>query len=74
MHNEYKYFFGVKKLLLCSLKMEGVGNYVTTIHDKNANNFKLSHDRPIPLYISSFKFMINKQKYFPSLEFCLTAE
>ena len=54
--------------------MEGVGNYVTTIHDKNANNFKLSHDRPIPLYISSFKFMINKQKYFTSLEFCLTAE
>ena len=37
--------FGVKKLLLCSLKMEGVGDYVTTIHDKNANNFKLSHDR-----------------------------
>ena len=62
--------------------MEGVGDYVTTIHDKNANNFKLSHDcfpsywyfDPIPLYISSFTFMINKQKYFPSLEFCLTAE
>ena len=38
-------FLGVKKLLLCSLKMEGLWDYVTTIHNKNANNFKLSHDR-----------------------------
>ena len=62
--------------------MEGVGDYLTTIHDKNANNFKLSRDRfpsyyyfdPIPLYISRVTFMINKQKYFPRLKFGLTAE
>ena len=42
--------------------MEGVGAYVATIHDKNANSFKL-HCKPwsfpfvfdpIPLYIFSF--------------------
>ena len=30
------FFFLVKKLLFCCLKMEGVGVYVATIHDKNA--------------------------------------
>ena len=30
--------------------MEGVGVYVATIHNKNANSFKLSHDR-FPSYL-----------------------
>ena len=33
--------------------MEGIGVYVATIHDKNANSFKLSHDR-FALYLILF--------------------
>ena len=53
MHNDYDYCFLVKKLLFCCLKMEGVGVYAATIHDKNANSFKLSHDR-FPSYLILF--------------------
>lgn len=57
--------------------MEGVGVYVTKIHDKNVNSFKESHDIFL-LYLilihSTFLFLhiINKQRYFP--EFFLTTE
>ena len=44
----------VKKLLFCCLKMEGVGVYVATIHDKNANSFKLSYDH-FPSYLILFQ-------------------
>ena len=67
MHNDYNYCFFLKKLLVCCLKMEGVGVYVTTIHDKDANSFKLSYDR-FPSYLILFHStflvfisMINKQ-------------
>ena len=62
----------VKNFLFCCLKMEEVGVYVTTIHDKNTdsfNSFSLVFD-PIPLYMCSFTFMINK--HFP--EFGLSKE
>ena len=58
--------------------MEGIGVYVTKIHDKNVNSFKESHDIFL-LYLilihSTFLFLhiiINKQRYFP--EVCLTTE
>ena len=58
--------------------MERVKVYATTIHDKNANSFKLSHDR-FPSYLILFHStflvftsMINKPRLFP--EICLTTE
>ena len=54
MHNDYIFFLGGGgELLFCCLKMEGVGVYVATIHNKNASSFKLSHDR-FPLYLILF--------------------